>query len=166
MKRQFKSVPIEMSVWRELSQEKLDSGNDIYVLIEKMWRVYKKSPSEQPSVLAHEGDRIARPQLVKQTPSDPAGILTRIVDSGNLRVIDATTTCLGALEGLIDDDAKDSIDQAKGPARPGVPGARIDALRGTVGSIERTVGSKAGTVSPQKAGKKRHKGDRGRSESA
>lgn len=123
--------------------------------------INQQIPHAEPGETQDGGDGI---RIVKQASSDPVSIVHRIVNSRNLRVIDATTTCLSALERLVDDDAKDSVDQAKGPARPGVPGARIDALRGTVGGIERTIGSKAGTISPQKAGKKRHKRDSGRSE--
>lgn len=52
MKKDFKSVPIEKSVWRELHQEKLDTGRDLYLLIEKAWNSYKGVAKEQPQVIA------------------------------------------------------------------------------------------------------------------
>jgi len=36
-----RSVPIEQEVWREMAQEKLDVGKDIYELVAESWRIYK-----------------------------------------------------------------------------------------------------------------------------
>ena len=44
-----KSVPIEVGTWREMAQEKLDSGKDIYQLVSESWRFYKARKAGEAS---------------------------------------------------------------------------------------------------------------------